>query len=91
MVLEAIEQPVAVPGERVAFVDRILGRVDVDADAEPPRQIDARRERFVVEREAGVGPDQRRELAVGPLLAEADVPFVFGEPFAPLRSCDCGK
>ena len=91
VVLEAIEQPVAVPRERVAFVDRILGRVDVHADAKPPRQIDAAGERLVIERETGMRTDQCRELAVGSLLAQPNVALVFRQPFARLPSSDCGK
>ncbi len=81
---ETVQKPVAVPRERVVFVDRILSRVDVDAHAQLPREIDATRERLAVERETGVRPDEPGKLPVASLLTQANVPLVLRQPLAGL-------
>ncbi len=62
--------------DRVALVDGVLGRVDVQTDLEVPRGEGARGERVVGERERGVRSDQgtrQRQLVRANALREATV------------------
>ena len=62
---ESLDEAAAESFAGDSLVDRVFGRVDVDADAEPSGEIDATGERFLLQREAGMGADHRGETAVG--------------------------
>ena len=67
---ESLDESAAESLARDSLIDRVFGRVDVDADAEPLGEIDAAGERFFLHREAGMAPTIAAKRPSVALLAQ---------------------
>src|SRR3954453_15190829 len=75
--VKPLHQPAAESLARDAFVDRILGHMNVDASSEPHGNCDALLEGFLVQRETRMRAHHSGEVPGRTLLAQSNVAFSF--------------